>query len=915
MHVVHVIARLNDGGPVRVLAALLPELHRLGIRSTVIAGDCSPDEPDRTAWLQAHGVVVERLPGLGRSVRLGDDWHAFTALRERLRTLAPDVVHTHTAKAGFLGRVACRLGRIPCLHTYHGHVLDGYFSHPVTVALAHLERAVASNHHHHGLTPTQVLDLSRCFRIGRPHTWHVLPVPVPAVRPQPYVAWSTALRRRTPVVGFLGRLVPVKDIDLFLDTLVVLSHHRPVQGLICGDGPLREHAEFRAAQLELRVHFTGFIPAGEALAQMDALLITSRNEGQPLVAIEAASAGVPVVAPAVGGLADLIHWRGVAGAERTAEALAAAVDRLIADPDHRQAQITAGRRLAARLTPGALAPQYAALYRSLTVLMLCLWSVLLSGVELAPQFTQAVTGDLLTWELRDPQPAWISTDTERTPQLAITGPDGKTTVRSAFAVEQGLWVRHVVRQAGLHRWRLRDAEGKDLARGSLDAVAGNAPPGPVRVSSRNHRLLSFADGTPFLPIGPNIAWVDGDPVAGFTRTFATLAGVGGNHARVWQCTWSLGLEGEQPGAFRLDRAAQMDGVLAAARAAGIRLTVVLDNHTDVLGGQPFPYGNGIEERQNAFFAVPPTPAWRQRLRYCLARWGADDTIVAWELMNEVDLALPVRARAIAWITAAARELARADRDHRLHTVSWFGDDWPAAVDTTDIDLVQLHGYVLEFVAGENEALKQASRDGVGMFLPHAAIANTGHRPWMLGEVGYQGTVAENPGNDLDPEGFLLRQQLWAGFLLGGCGGGMTWWWDSYLDAHNLWPVYRPFATITKRLDLRDPDLVPIAPNPTGQLRLLGWASPRQALLWPQLREDTWHRALVARRPRPAATIDLPVRLSGFLPSRHYQVTPFDPNNGTAAHGQVMTADAEGKLAFVLPAGTLDVIWHLALTPE
>ena len=364
VHLVHVIARLNDGGPVRVLAALVPGLQREGFRVTVLAGACSDDEPDRTDWLRAHGVHVELVPGLGRTVRLADDWRAFVALRQRLRELRPDLVHTHTAKAGFLGRIACRLEGIPCLHTYHGHVLDGYFTHPVTIALSHLEQLLASNHHHQALTPTQTLDLSRCFRIGRRRTWHCLPVPVPLVKPQPYVDWAAALRRRTPVVGFLGRLVPIKDIDLFLTTLAVLSHHRPVQGLICGDGPLREYAEFRAAELELRVHFTGFIPAGEALAQMDVLLMTSRNEGQPLSAIEAGSAGVPVVAPPVGGLADLIRWHGVVGAERTPEALAQAVDRLIADPEHRRRQIAAGRRLAAKLTPEALVPRYAALYRA-----------------------------------------------------------------------------------------------------------------------------------------------------------------------------------------------------------------------------------------------------------------------------------------------------------------------------------------------------------------------------------------------------------------------------------------------------------------------------------------------------------------------------------------------------------------------
>ena len=918
VHVVHVIARLNDGGPVRVLAALLPELHRHGVRSTVLAGDCSPEEPDRTDWLRAHGVIVERIHGLGRTVRLRDDWAAFRVLFARLRALRPDVVHTHTAKAGFLGRLACRMLGIRCLHTYHGHVLDGYFSHPVTVALTHLERLAASNHHHQALTPTQTLDLARCFRIGRGTTWHSLPVPVPAVKPQPYVDWSTALRRRTPGVGFHGRLVPVKDIDQLLETLAVLSHHRPVQGLICGDGPLREHAEFRAAELQLRVHFTGFIPAGEALAQMDVLLMTSRNEGQPLSAIEAASAGVPVVAPPVGGLDDLARWGAVRGAERTPEALAEAVEQLISDPEQRRARIAAGLRVAARLTPEALAPRYVALYRGLAALVLL---VAFAGTSLAAElkalFTAAATGDLLTWEVAAPDPAWLSTDVARTPQLKVTGPDGRVLYRPAFAIgtqsATGLRVRHVARVPGDHAWTLLDPAGATLGSGSFTVGAGAGPAAPLGINPRNRRFLAWADGAPFIPIGPNIAWTEGDPALGYDHAFATLAANGGNHTRVWMCTWSLGIEGTAPDAYRLDRAEQLDGVLAAARAHGVRVTLVLDNHTDVVGGTPFPYGDGIEKRQNAFFADPPGEQWTRRLRYCLARWGADDAIAAWELINEPDLAMPVRERVIPWINGAAEMLQRLDVDHRLHTVSWCGSDWPRALASPAIDIVQLHHYVLEFIT-ESEHVKLPSRDGVGMLIPDAAAGNEGGRPWLLGESGYQGTNAENHGNDRDTGGLLLRQQLWAGFLLGGCGGGMNWWWDTYLDAQRQWGVYKPFAAIAAKLDLTDADLVPITPNASGALRLIGLTSPRQALLMPQMRDDTWFRHLVEGRARPASSIALPIRLSGFVAGRTYRVTTWSTITGAEKGAVDLIADGDGRLTFSLPPGTLDVVWQVALTP-
>ncbi len=918
VHVVHVIARLNDGGPVRVLAALLPALHRHGIRSTVLCGACAPDESERSDWLRAQGVAVERIVGLGRRVSLPDDWRAFVHLRRNLRHLRPDLVHTHTAKAGLLGRLACRLDHIPCLHTYHGHVLDGYFSHPLTVALARLEQVVAANHHHHGLTPTQMLDLSRCFRIGRPTTWHSLPVPVVPVRPQTDAAWSWALRRRTPVIGFLGRLVPVKDVDLYLATLAELSHHRPVQGLICGDGPLREHAEFRAAELGLRVHFTGFVPAGEALAQMDVLLMTSRNEGQPLAAIEAAGAGVPVVAPPVGGLDDLIRWGGVDGAERTPAALAEAVERLISDPEHRRRRVVAGRRLAARLTPEALAPRYAALYRAIAGVLLLLVVTCLpaSALELVPAFAAAATGDLLTWDIRDIPPAWQVTDVTRTPRLVIRAPDGRIMRRPAFVIEGGgLRVRHVARIPGRHTWTMQDPAGDPVLSGAVEIAPGTAPAGPLRISRDNPRFLAWADGTPFVPIGPNVAWIHGDPVAGYEQAFATMAANGCTHTRIWMCSWNLGLEGEQPGAYRLDRAEQLDAVLAAARRHRVVVTLVLDNHHDVIEGRSFPYGRSIPERQDAFFAVPPTPAYAARIRYCLARWGADDAIAAWELMNEPDLALPVRERVIPWIAAAAGVLAETDRDHRLHTVSWCGDDWERALTSPAIDLVHLHRYVLEFL-NEDPAARAATRDGVGMLIPLAATANGFGRPWLLGESGFQGTNAENPGNDRDADGFLLRQQLWAGFLLGGCGGAMNWWWDVYLDPQRLWHLYRPFGDIVAHLDLRDPNLVPIAPNAEGPVRLLGLVSPRQGLLMPQVRDDTWFRHLGEGRPRPVPTLAQTIRLGGFRRDGGYLLTAYDPLTGIADPGVPLRADAAGALLFTVPPGRLDLVWHLRLTdPE
>jgi glycosyltransferase involved in cell wall biosynthesis len=359
VHIVHLIARLNDGGPARVIASLARELGARGHRVSVLAGDCADGEPDASALVRAAGAAVERVPGLGRRLAPWDDLRALAAIRRRLRALAPDVVHTHTAKAGALGRPLCRLLGLPCLHTYHGHVLSGYFSPARSRLVAAGERLLAGNAWHQALTAGQRDDLQRRARIGRARRWTVLPVPVAPLAAQA-PAWPVAAG--PPVVGFLGRLAPVKDIGLWLETVALLAAHGAVRGLVCGEGVERAAAERRAAGLPIR--FTGQVPAGMALAAMDVLLLTSRNEGLPLAAVEAGGLGVPVVAPAVGGLADLARQGALESAPRSAAALAAAVARVLADPELRRRRCAAGRALAAALAPAALAPRYEALYRA-----------------------------------------------------------------------------------------------------------------------------------------------------------------------------------------------------------------------------------------------------------------------------------------------------------------------------------------------------------------------------------------------------------------------------------------------------------------------------------------------------------------------------------------------------------------------
>ncbi len=278
MHVVHLIARLNDGGPARVVASLARALSARGHRVSVLAGRCQDGERDLSPELRQGGVEVETISHLGRRLDPLADARSMAAVIARLADLRPALVHSHTAKAGTLARLACRWLDLPCLHTYHGHVLRGYFARAPAMAAWLCERLIAGTAHHQALTTGQLEELAVRLGIGRRRRWHCLPIPVEIPR-KAAAPWQQRLQPGVPVVGFLGRFAAVKDPLLWLEAVARIGRRRSVQGLMCGDGALRAAAEARAAALGVHVLFTGFVPAGEALAVCDVLLLTSRNEG------------------------------------------------------------------------------------------------------------------------------------------------------------------------------------------------------------------------------------------------------------------------------------------------------------------------------------------------------------------------------------------------------------------------------------------------------------------------------------------------------------------------------------------------------------------------------------------------------------------------------------------------------------
>ena len=558
------------------------------------------------------------------------------------------------------------------------------------------------------------------------------------------------------------------------------------------------------------------------------------------------------------------------------------------------------------------------------LLALIALSCLLSAVELTPRFTGEVrAGDLLTWRVTGAPAAWLVEDVARTPRLTITGPDGRTWTRPCYLDrewkagaaggeeftplgEPFLAVRHTPRESGMFKATLWDPAGKAAASAEVKVLTGTRPPGPLRRSEENLRLLAWADGAPFIAIGPNLAWANApDRAADFARYCVLLKAQGCTHVRVWLASWA-GKPWDEKG-LRLDHAWLTDQQLAAARANGLAVTLVLDNFHDVLSGKGAPWGATPEARVAAFVDQGPLPAWCDRLRYVLARWGADDAIAMWEPINEIDMLQPVRERALPWLEKTVAWLKQEDLDKRLITASWAGEDWARAMALPGIDVAQIRGYVFEWAAVDWK-LQEKTRDAIGMWLDPFAEAQRLGKPFLLAEVGFQGSNEDNRGNQLDTDGMLLRQLAWAGLMLGGCGGGMNWWWDNYIDKHGLWGIYGPFTRISARLDWKDKELAPLTPNRGGAMRVLGWSSPSQALIWPVHTNDTWYAAVAQGKKRPTPIAPVTATLAGFAKGADYRITPLSLRDGAEGRTWTQKSLKDGRLELVIPPGTIDLIY-------
>lgn len=374
VRILHVITRMNVGGPARHLLTLLPLLRERGFEPLLVHGAAAPEEGE----LLAEDAPSIRVPALRRPIDPRADLRAAAELRRIVRRVRPHVVHTHLSKAGALARPAARRRGVPVLvHTFHGHVLEGYFATPANRLFMATERHLAKSTDALVAVSSATRDDLLGLGIGEADRWRVIPLgfdldtAAAGTLERGEARESLGLPAAGPVVGIVGRLVPIKNHVLFLEAARrVLARHPEATFLIAGDGELRATLEAEASRmLGDRVRFTGWVRSLPALyAALDLVALSSLGEGTPVALIEAAAAGLPVVATDVGGVADVVAEgeNGFLVSSGDAAALAKRIGDLIEDPSLGRRMGEAGRRRArTAFSPGSMADRVAELYEGL----------------------------------------------------------------------------------------------------------------------------------------------------------------------------------------------------------------------------------------------------------------------------------------------------------------------------------------------------------------------------------------------------------------------------------------------------------------------------------------------------------------------------------------------------------------------
>ncbi len=327
--VLRIINRLNLGGPT-YNASYLSKYLQGGYETLLLSGMIDDSEASSAFIAEEMGLQPRYIPNMHRSINPLKDRKALKSIKSVIREYKPDIVHTHAAKAGALGRLAAIQCKVPVIvHTFHGHVFHSYFNPIKTRVFLGIERYLGKRTTRIiAISNLQKQELSETFKVAPPEKFSVIPLGFDLKRFQEDVdVKRKAFREKYNLddheiaIGIIGRLVPVKNHRLFLEVVQSLADEmqKPFRAFIIGDGEERQHIEQMAVDMQIPfakerfeaekklLTFTSWIKDIDyAYAGLDIVALTSLNEGTPVSLIEAQAAEKPIISTAVGGIEDVV---------------------------------------------------------------------------------------------------------------------------------------------------------------------------------------------------------------------------------------------------------------------------------------------------------------------------------------------------------------------------------------------------------------------------------------------------------------------------------------------------------------------------------------------------------------------------------------------------------------------------------
>ena len=315
--VMRIITRMNVGGPAVQVSGLMRNLNPLDFDHCLYTGFCAADEADYLDTV-AKDISAIRIKGLGRRVSLAGDFNSLLSLIREIKKFEPHIIHTHTAKAGFLGRIASILSLHPSIrvHTFHGHLLNGYFGSYKRMIVVLAERILAMFTHQLLAVGDKVRKDLLAVGVGNSKKFGLMP-PGLEISKLPNKKDSREFYGLSPQnlqCAFIGRITQIKRPDRFLDVVIEIKRRGvPIEFLIAGDGELLQKCQERIVREELPVKILGWQSNIEqVLSVADVVVLTSDSEGTPLSLIQAGMARLPVVTTRVGSVPEVI-LEGVTG--------------------------------------------------------------------------------------------------------------------------------------------------------------------------------------------------------------------------------------------------------------------------------------------------------------------------------------------------------------------------------------------------------------------------------------------------------------------------------------------------------------------------------------------------------------------------------------------------------------------------